>query len=135
MLTYDEYLRRVEDGTIRDDMSFEEARAMESITPTLPEKIARNTAPGESIAETFQKLATGLILSNQQYQLTQMNLEIARQNTERAKRGERALPYLDATSASGVGVNVGLSQGTQQLVLYLALGAGALILLNSFMRR
>ena len=51
---------------------------------------------------------------------------------ERARQG---LPPIDINRYTGVGVNVGLSQGTQQLVLYLALGAGALILLNSLMKR
>ncbi|NBS80027.1 hypothetical protein EBS57_09625 [bacterium] len=66
-----------------------------------------------------------MVMTNQQRQLMQINID-------RAKAG---LPPIDVSAYSGVGVNVGLSQGTQQLVLYLALGAGALLLLNTLMKR
>ena len=103
----------------------EQARAIESFAPNATSIIAQNQTPGEPWYETAQKILTALVMSDQQRQLMQLNIE-------RAKQG---LPPVDINRYSGVGVNVGLSQGTQQLVLYLALGAGALILLNAFTRR
>lgn len=99
--------------------------AIESFAPNATKIIAENQTPGEPWYETAQKILTGLVMTEQQRQLMQLNIE-------RAKQG---LPPIDINRYSGVGVNVGLSQGTQQLVLYLALGAGALILLNAFAKR
>lgn len=101
------------------------ADAINSIAPNATEVIAQNQTPGEPWYETAQKILTGLVMTNQQRELMQLNIERARQG----------LPPIDINRYTGVGVNVGLSQGTQQLVLYLALGAGALILLNSLMKR
>ena len=101
------------------------ANAIESFAPGATTIIAQNQTPGESWVDTAQKILTGLVMTEQQRQLMQLNIERARQG----------LPPIDINRYTGVGVNVGLSQGTQQLVLYLALGAGALILLNSLMKR
>lgn len=112
-------------GTIPDDMTREQYSALISFAPNAPNIMAQNQTPGESWWETGQKILTGLVMTEQQRQLMQLNIERARQG----------LPPIDINRYSGVGVNVGLSQGTQNLVLYLALGAGALILLNTLMRR
>ena len=106
-------------------MTDEQARAINSIASNATQIIAENQAPGEPWYVTAEKILTGLIMSNQQNELMKLNIE-------RARKG---LPPVDINRYSGVGVNVGLSQGTQNLVLYLALGAGALILLNSLMKR
>lgn len=101
------------------------ANAIESFAPGSTAIIAQNQPPGESWIDTAQKILTGLVMTEQQRQLMQLNIDRARQG----------LPPIDINRYTGVGVNVGLSQGTQQLVLYLALGAGALILLNTLMKR
>ncbi|NDG04127.1 MAG: hypothetical protein EB121_02055 [Alphaproteobacteria bacterium] len=101
------------------------ANAIESFAPGATTIIAQNQTPGESWVDTAQKILTGLVMTEQQRQLMQLNIERARQG----------LPPIDINRYTGVGVNVGLSQGTQQLVLYLALGAGALLLLNTLMKR
>lgn len=106
-------------------MDVAQSQAIESFAPGATKIIAENQTPGESWIDTAQKILTGLVMTEQQRQLMQLNIERARQG----------LPPIDINRYSGVGVNVGLSQGTQQLVLYLALGAGALILLNSLMKR
>lgn len=106
-------------------MDINTADAINTIAPNATEVIAQNQTPGEPWYETAQKILTGLVMTNQQRELMQLNIERARQG----------LPPIDINRYTGVGVNVGLSQGTQQLVLYLALGAGALILLNSLMKR
>lgn len=121
-MTYED---AIDAGTIPAGMSREQYQAIESFAPNAPAIVAQNQTPGESWADTAQKILTGLVMTEQQRQLMQLNIE-------RAKQG---LPPIDINRYSGVGVNVGLSQGTQQLVLYLALGAGALILLNAFAKR
>jgi len=106
-------------------MNIETANAIESFAPTVTQKIADNQVPGESWIDTAQKILMSLTLTEQQRELMKLNIE-------RAKRGQSPV---DINAYSGIGVNVGLSQGTQNLVLYLALGAGALLLLNTLMNR
>jgi hypothetical protein len=106
-------------------MDITTAEAINTIAPNATEVIAQNQTPGEPWYQTAERILTGLIMTNQQNELMKLNIERARQG----------LPPIDINRYSGVGVNVGLSQGTQNLVLYLALGAGALMLLNSLMKR
>jgi len=119
------YESEVDAGTVPEGMTREQWSAISSFAPNATQIIAQNQTPGESWVDTAQKILTGLVMTEQQRQLMQLNIERARQG----------LPPIDINRYTGVGVNVGLSQGTQQLVLYLALGAGALILLNSLMKR
>lgn len=119
------YESEMDAGNIPVGMTREQYLAVESFAPNASQIITQNQTPGESWVDTAQKILTGLVMTEQQRQLMQLNIE-------RAKQG---LPPIDINRYSGVGVNVGLSQGTQQLVLYLALGAGALILLNAFAKR
>lgn len=106
-------------------MDIATSNAIESFAPNATSIIAQNQTQGEPWYETAQKILTGLVMTEQQRQLMQLNIE-------RAKQG---LPPIDINRYSGVGVNVGLSQGTEKLVLYLALGAGAFLLINSLMKR
>ena len=106
-------------------MDIAQSSAIESFAPNATKIIAENQTPGEPWYDTAQKILTGLVMTEQQRQLMQLNIE-------RAKQG---LPPIDINRYSGVGVNVGLSQGTEKLVLYLALGAGAFLLINSLMKR
>ena len=119
------YDSEVDAGTVPEGMTREQWMAFGTFAPNATQIIAQNQTPGESWVDTAQKILTGLVMTEQQRQLMQLNIERARQG----------LPPIDINRYTGVGVNVGLSQGTQQLVLYLALGAGALILLNSLMKR
>jgi len=119
------YESEVDAGTVPEGMTREQWMAFGTFAPNATQIIAQNQTPGESWVDTAQKILTGLVMTEQQRQLMQLNIERARQG----------LPPIDINRYTGVGVNVGLSQGTQQLVLYLALGAGALILLNSLMKR
>lgn len=106
-------------------MDIATADALESFAPNVVQKIAESQTPGESWVDTAQKIFSALVMSEQQRQLMQLNIE-------RAKQG---LPPIDISRYSGVGVNVGLSAGTQQLVTYALLAGGALILLNTLMSR
>ena len=119
------YDSEVDAGTVPEGMTREQWMAFGTFAPNATQIIAQNQTPGESWVDTAQKILTGLVMTEQQRQLMQLNIDRARQG----------LPPIDINRYTGVGVNVGLSQGTQQLVLYLALGAGALILLNSLMKR
>lgn len=72
------------------------------------QKIKETQTAGESWIDTLQKLIPALTLTAQQVQLMQLNVE-------RAKKG---LPPVDITSYSGIGVNVGLSPDTKNLLIY-----------------
>ncbi len=121
-MTYED---AIDAGEVPQGMTREQWAAFGTFAPGATAIVAQNQTPGESWTDTLQKVLTGIVATNQQRQLMQLNIERARQG----------LPPVDINRYTGVGVNVGLSQSTQQLVLYLALGAGALLLLNSFMRR
>ena len=121
-MTYED---AIDMGTLPAGMSREQYRAIESIAPNASAIIAQNQTPGESWSDTLQKVLTGLVATNQQRQLMQINID-------RAKAG---LPPVDINAYTGVGVNVGLSAGTQQLVTYALLGVGAFLLLNMYSRR
>jgi hypothetical protein len=88
--------------------------------PGLTEKIAEAQKPGENWTDTYGRIASSLLMTVQQYQLINLN-------TERAKKG---LPPVDIASYSGVGVNIGLSPSTQQLLIFGGLAVAALVLLT-----
>ena len=115
----------IDTGTVPEGMTEMEWRSMSGIAPNLPQVIAQNQAAGESWLETGQKIISGLVMSEQQRSLMKLNIERARQG----------LPPIDIAAYSGVGVNVGLSQGTQQLVTYALLGLGAFLVFNTLMKR
>lgn len=119
------YENAIDAGIVPEGMTREQWYALNTVAPNATQVIAENQTPGEPWYETAQKILTGLAMTNQQRQLMDLNIE-------RARKG---LPPIDINRYTGLGVNVGLSAGTQNLVLYLALGAGALILLNSLMKR
>jgi hypothetical protein len=105
-------------------MDIATSNAIESFAPNATSIIAQNQTPGEPWYETAQKILTGLVMTQQQRQLMELNIERARQG----------LPPIDINAYSGVGVNVVLSQGTQQLVTYALIGLGAILLLNAYRR-
>ena len=105
------------------DLSDSMAKAMEQTAPGILDKAAQIKMPGEDTIAAISRAMTGLTMTLQQREL--MNL-----NIERAKKG---LPPIDITQYSGVGVNVGLSSSTQQMVLML--GAGVLLYMLLSKRR
>jgi hypothetical protein len=90
----------------------------DAAAPGLTEKIAEAQKPGESWTDTYGRIASSLLMTVQQYQLINLN-------TERAKKG---LPPVDIASYSGVGVNIGISPSTQQLLIFGGLAVAALVL-------
>lgn len=119
------YENAVDQGIVPEGMSKAQWEALYSFAPNGSNIIAQNQTPGEPWYETAQKILTGLVMTQQQRQLMELNIERARQG----------LPPIDINRYSGVGVNVGLSAGTQQLVTYALLGLGAFLILNMYTRR
>jgi hypothetical protein len=99
--------------------------ALESIAPTVTQKIATQQQRDEPWWETWSRIASSVVMAKQQRDLMQINVD-------RAKRGE---PPLDIAQYSGVGVNVGLSSQTQQLVTYGGLALLAFLVFNTLARR
>ena len=99
--------------------------ALESIAPTITQKIATQQQRDEPWWDTWARIASSVVMANQQRQLMQINVD-------RAKRGE---PPLDIAQYSGVGVNVGLSPQTQTLVTYGGIALLAFLVFNTLARR
>lgn len=95
-------------------------QVLNQAAPGVTQKIAEAQKPGENWTDTWGRIASSLLMTVQQYQLINLN-------TERAKRGE---PPLDISSYSGVGVNIGISPSTQQLLIFGGLAVAALVLLT-----
>lgn len=99
--------------------------ALETVAPTITQKIQSQQQRDEPWWETWGRIASSVVMAKQQRDLMQINVD-------RAKRGE---PPLDLAQYSGVGVNVGLSQSTQQLVTYGGLALLAVLVFNTLARR
>ena len=117
----------VDDPTlvINSDLTPTWTVALESIAPTITQKIATQQQRDEPWWETWSRIASSVVMANQQRQLMQINVD-------RAKRGE---PPLDIAQYSGVGVNVGLSPQTQTLVTYGGIALLAFLVFNTLARR
>ena len=102
------------------DFTPAQVSALESIAPGITTLIKQAQNPNERWTDTFAKIATNIGLGVQQYQLMNLNVELARQGK----------PPIDVARYSGAGVNIGLSAGTQQLVTYAGLALVGLVLLN-----
>jgi len=84
------------------------AGVLDQVAPGIVQKINQTQTPGESWIDTLTKLVPALTMTVQQVQLMQLNIE-------RAKNG---LPPIDIASYSGIGVNVGISPATRNLIIY-----------------
>ena len=117
----------VDDPTlvINSDLTPTWTVALESIAPTITQKIATQQQRDEPWWETWSRIASSVVMAHQQRQLMQINVD-------RAKRGE---PPLDIAQYSGVGVNVGLSPQTQTLVTYGGIALLAFLVFNTLARR
>jgi hypothetical protein len=98
-------------------------QAVDSIAPNASQVIASQQAPGENWWDTLTRSLPILAATYQQKQILDIQAERARQG----------LPPLPA-SAYAAGVQVGLSPDTQKLILYAALGLGAVFLLSRHAR-
>lgn len=96
------------------------AKVNDAIAPNFNEMIAQTQQVGENWWDTAQKLLTAVTLTAQQSQLMQLNIE-------RAKKG---LPPVDIAAFTGIGVNVGLSESTKNLLIYGGIALVAVIFLT-----
>jgi len=99
--------------------------ALESIAPTITQKIATQQQRDEPWWETWGRIASSVVMAQQQRELMKINVE-------RAKRGE---PPLDIAQYTGVGVQVGVSQNTQQFLTYAGIAVLGFLLINTLARR
>jgi hypothetical protein len=98
--------------------------SFESIAPGVTRIAQEQKAPGESILDTFTRLLPQLAATYQQKQLLDVQVERARQG----------LPPLN-TNQYAAGLNVGVSQDTQKMLMYGAIGLGALFVFSTLMKR
>lgn len=110
---------------IQSDLTPTWTVALESIAPTISQKIASQQQADEPWWETWSRIASSIVMAKQQRDLMQINVE-------RAKKG---LPPLDMAAYTGVGVQVVLSSQTQQLVTYGGLALLAFLVFNTLARR
>ncbi len=99
--------------------------SLETLAPTITAKIKSQQQQDEPWWEAWSRIASSVVMTKQQYDLMQINVE-------RAKRGEKPL---DVAAYSGIGVNVGLSSQTQALVTYGGLALLAFLVFNTLARR
>jgi len=116
-------LRQVETTNASDPYNIKTgnyAAVLDQAAPGIVQKIAQTQTPGESWIDTLTKLVPALTMTVQQVQLMQLNIE-------RAKNG---LPPIDIASYSGIGVNVGISPATRNLIIYGGIALVAVLFLT-----
>ena len=96
------------------------AAVLDQVAPGIVQKITQTQVQGESWIDTLTKLASAVVLTAQQAQLIQLNIE-------RAKAG---LPPVDIAQYSGIGVNFSLSSETKNLLIYGGIALLAVFLLT-----
>jgi hypothetical protein len=80
----------------------------------------------------LQNLITGIT----QYKVGQQQLDaISQVNQINIQRAAAGLPPIAMPTLGQPGVNIGLSSDVQTLLMYGALGVGALVVLNMFLKR
>lgn len=95
-------------------------KVLNEVAPGIVQKIKETQQDGESWIDTLVKVVPALTMTAQQVQLMQLNIE-------RAKKG---LPPVDIASYSGIGVNVGLSESTKNLLIYAGVALVAVFFLT-----
>lgn len=113
------YENAIDMGIVPVGMTREQYNSLQATNPGAAQIIADSQTPGEPWWQTAQKIALAIVQTDQQRQIMNMNIERARQG----------LPPVDPTAYSGLGVQVGLSPSTQNLILIGVLGLGAILLL------
>lgn len=106
-----------------DDLVTEAAfkESFNEIAPGVNEAASQAALPGESYIDTLARIMTSLAMTAQQVQLMRINIENARNGR----------PPIDTALYSGIGVNVGLNSGTQQLVMWGGIALLAILALRS----
>lgn len=102
-----------------DDYNAAYATAINAVAPNTTTVISQVATPGEAWYDTLARALPMVAATYQQKQILGVQMD-------RAKAG---LPPLDM-SQYAAGVNIGLSPDTSKLILYAALGIGAMFLLS-----
>lgn len=109
-----------------DDFVFQTyGTSFDDIAPGINQRVQETAVAGEDYLTTLQRILSSLALTYQQQQLMALNIE-------RAKRGQ---PPVDIAQYSGIGVNVGLNAGTQNLVIWGGAALLAAFVFSSLMKR
>jgi hypothetical protein len=95
--------------------------SFDTIAPGVNTAVEQAATPGESYIDTLARIMTSLAMTAQQVQLMRLNIE-------RARAGQSPV---DISAYSGIGVNVGLNAGTQNLVMWGGLALLAILALKS----
>lgn len=98
--------------------------ALEDLAPGVTTIVNEQKAPNESWYDSLARLLPMLASTYQQQQLLQVQVD-------RAKQG---LPPLN-TNQYAAGVNVGVSQDTQKMLMYGLIGVGALVIFSTMAKR
>jgi|SRR4051812_30026375 hypothetical protein len=90
--------------------------SLDSIAPGTSAAVADSQAPGESWIDALGRILPGLVMADSQRRLLNVQMDRARQG----------LPPLDASQV-GLGVSVGLSDSTRNLLIVGGLAAAGLV--------
>lgn len=108
-----------------DDLDLETLAAFkesfDTIAPGVNTMAESAAVPGESYVDTIARIMSSIAMTAQQVQLMRLNIE-------RARLGQSPI---DIAAYSGIGVNVGLNSGTQQLVMWGGIALLAILALKS----
>jgi hypothetical protein len=106
--------------------------------PSSTDATAGTSLPAPSIGQSILNDVTQLVQGFTQFKLGQQQLNTAQTITQlNIQRAQQGLPpiVLDPSATGAPGISVGLSQGTQQLLMYGLLGAGVLMVANMLTKR
>lgn len=110
---------------VTSDLTPQWVSALNQIGSGLADKVQSQQKEDEPWWQTATRILSALSMSQQQRELMKINIE-------RAKQG---LPPLDIAQYTGVGVQVGVSPQTQQLITYGGLALLAFLVFRTLARR
>lgn len=110
---------------VTSDLTPQWVSALNQIGSGLADKVQSQQQQDEPWWQTATRILSALSMSQQQRELMKINIE-------RAKQG---LPPLDIAQYAGVGVQVGVSPQTQQLITYGGLALLAFLVFRTLARR
>jgi len=110
---------------VTSDLTPQWVSALNQIGSGLADKVQSQQQQDEPWWQTATRILSALSMSQQQRELMKINIE-------RAKQG---LPPLDIAQYTGVGVQVGVSPQTQQLITYGGLALLAFLVFRTLARR
>lgn len=110
---------------VTSDLTPQWVGALNQIGSGIAEKVQQQQQADEPWWQTATRILSALSMTQQQRELMKINIE-------RAKQG---LPPIDIAQYTGVGVQVGVSPQTQQLITYGGLALLAFLVFRTLVRR